>query len=246
MKQWYYVFENEKKGPVFESELIDLFKSGKLPINSLVWTREMKDWVPAVDVIELVRQTNTPPPIPEFGDKNRIKDELGCPQVRPWVRYWARLIDVIIFGLVLGIFIGIFYPSALEMSENSLGIVMLLMYVFIEPAMLASWGTTPGKAILKIRVRNSKGANLSYTEALTRSFKVYILGLGLGLPIVSLITNIVAYVRLTKEGITSWDEQGNFKVTHQIIGVWPIICIFFLFIFFLFIMVLGLSEMENL
>tara|TARA_B100001057_G_C22744162_1_gene909073 strand:+ start:613 stop:1353 length:741 start_codon:yes stop_codon:yes gene_type:complete len=246
MNQWYYVFENEKKGPVFESELIDLFKSGKLSINSLVWTREMKDWVPAVNVIELVKQTNSPPPLPVFGNENGIKSEQTCSQVRPWVRYWARLIDILILAFFLGGILGILYPSVLEISENLLGVLMLLIYVFIEPAMVASWGATPGKAIFKIRVRKSDGTNLNYNEALVRSFKVYILGLGLGLPIVSLITNIFAYVRLTKEGITSWDEQGNFKVTHQIIGVWPIIFIFLLFIFFIFIMALGLSEMGTL
>ena len=101
MKQWYYVFENEKKGPVFESELIDLFKSGKLSINSLVWTREMKDWVPAVNVIELVKQTNgVISSIGQYINKLRIKTLMGGTPVRDDIQQLKASIPHIVIGSV--------------------------------------------------------------------------------------------------------------------------------------------------
>ena len=44
------------------------------------------------------------------------------------------------------------------------------------------------------------------------------MGLGLGLPIVSIITQIVAYRNLTTYRETSWDKSGGFVVSHQQIG----------------------------
>ena len=108
--------------------------------------------------------------------------------------------------------------------------------------MLAGWGTTPGKALLKIRLRNSDGSKLSYTDALSRSFDVFFKGVGIGIPIVQLITLIFAYNRLTKKGITSWDEGGNFKVSHQAIEAWRSIVAVFIFMAFLYLMVLGEAD----
>jgi hypothetical protein len=84
--------------------------------------------------------------------------------------------------------------------------------------MLSSWGTTPGKAILNIRIRESDGAKLSFNSAVQRSAQVWLRGLGLGIPIVSFITQIIAYSELTREGITYWDKEGNFCVRHRRIG----------------------------
>jgi len=43
-------------------------------------------------------------------------------------------------------------------------------------------------------------------------------GLGLGIPIITLFTHIQAYNRLTRRGVTWWDEEGGFQVTHRRIG----------------------------
>lgn len=85
--------------------------------------------------------------------------------------------------------------------------------------MLSSWGTTPGKALSKIRLRCENGSRLSYSQALKRSFSVAVKGLGLGLPLISLFTLLNSYNDLTKKGKTSWDRDGNFSVSHQILGL---------------------------
>jgi RDD family len=85
--------------------------------------------------------------------------------------------------------------------------------------MLSSWGTTPGKALSKIQLRCQNGSKLSYSQALNRSFLVAVKGLGLGLPLISLVTLVNSYNDLTKNGKTSWDRDGNFSVSHQIIGL---------------------------
>jgi serine/threonine protein kinase len=158
-------------------------------------------------------------------------------QVRPWVRLWARTIDVFLFAIITGYIFAIIAPDILAMPELALGIMFTLCYNFVEPAMLSAWGTTPGKALLRIAVRKSDGSKLKYSEGLNRVFKVWLRGMGLGIPIVALFTHLSAYNKLTKSGITSWDQEDGIQLIHRKIGflrvLATIIGIFFVFLCFI-------------
>ncbi len=41
----------------------------------------------------------------------------------------------------------------------------------------------------------------------------------MGLPIISLITLAVAHKKLLRDGITVWDREGGFVVSHEKIGI---------------------------
>ena len=177
----------------------------------------------------------TPPePDPNPGETEDYQP--SGPQVRPWVRFLARFVDGMIFSAVAGpiLFViepSFFYIPALELVSGSaaqnaqpnvrhylLTPLLLFAYVFVEPLMLKKWGTTPGRAFLKVRLRNRDGSRLDYRTALNRSWEVWIRGEGFGIPYVTWITQLLAYFRLTTRGITSWDEAGEFTVSHQVIG----------------------------
>jgi RDD family len=153
-----------------------------------------------------------------MGDQS-LDNEASGPQSRPWVRWAARMFDFYLFAFLVGVVLGLIDASAIDkIPDRVLGIILMAVYVFIEPLMLVSWGTTPGKALLKIRLRRQNEGMLSYSQALSRSFNVWIYGLGLGIPLVSLVTLCQSYQGLTQDGITRWDRQGNFSVSHDIIG----------------------------
>jgi len=225
VRQWYYVEEGQQRGPIAESDFVKLFESGQLGPDTMVWTEELEQWAMARDVDGLIPSAYKPPP-PPLPTSLRPSAALATEyapsgdQIRPWVRYWARMLDFSLFCLLASIVLAFVYAPALDMPDALFGIVLLFAYVFVEPAMLAGWGTTPGKALLKVRLRNSDGTKLSYADALRRAFQVCVRGEGLGIPIVALFTQIHAYNRLTKQGVTSWDEDEDFKVSHQTIGVW--------------------------
>ena len=65
-----------------------------------------------------------------------------------------------------------------------------------------------------IKVSLASGEPISIWHALERIFNVWWRGLGAGLPIVYLITMSIAYNRLKKNGITSWDKDSGFSITH--------------------------------
>jgi hypothetical protein len=88
-------------------------------------------------------------------------------------------------------------------------------------------------------VRTSEGGRLTYASALSRSLDVWFRGFGMGIPLVSLFTLIIAHGKLTKTGVTSWDRDRGLQVTHSYIGPWRIIVAVLLFLIFAVFVALG-------
>jgi uncharacterized BrkB/YihY/UPF0761 family membrane protein len=84
----------------------------------------------------------------------------------------------------------------------------------VEAVLFAVFGTTLGKALYAINVRQSDGKPLSLRQAIARAFDVCVRGMGLGIAIVLLITNFVGYRTLRKTGVASWDECRGLSVSH--------------------------------
>ncbi len=238
MKQWYYTVSGQQNGPISEPEFVAMFADSRLSPDTPVWTEGLAEWTPARNIEGLIPHSNLPPPLPRasLSSESTTKISSPCPQVRPWVRYWARMLDVFAFSLLGGFIIGLVFPAAVEIPDALFGIILMFIYNFVEPAMFAAWGTTPGKALLRITLRNNDGSKLSYADALNRVFKVWIRGEGLGIPLVALFTQVNAYNKLTKNGITSWDQDASISVKHQTIGAWRVIaCITIFIVFFLIV-----------
>ena len=62
---WWYVSNNERKGPIDDEELRRLLVDGTLSSNSLVWKQGMDGWQPARQIDELTSfLSSLPPEIP--------------------------------------------------------------------------------------------------------------------------------------------------------------------------------------
>lgn len=146
--------------------------------------------------------------------------------VHPWIRYLARMFDMACFGYFGGIItyvVAALIDPKLADSwwiENDWAFLFLVMglWMLFEPVLLNRFGTTLGKYILNVKIKSANGSNLTYAAGLTRSTGVFIIGLGLMLPIVSLVTMIVAYSGLTKNKTTPWDKKAQSIVLHGKIG----------------------------
>ncbi|THD09002.1 RDD family protein [Rhodanobacter lindaniclasticus] len=177
--------------------------------------------------------SSTPPPVSVMAPPAN--------QVRPWVRYWARMFDIYVAAIVVGITVGVAAPHALDQpgSDQLFGVAVIFFWVFIESLLLSTMGTTPGKWLFKTRLVAPSGGKPSYSAAISRSFKVWWRGLGIGFPIASLITLIVAHGNLTKTGITTWDRDDGFTVVHDRIGPVRIIFAVIAFLLFFILVVIG-------
>ena len=159
---------------------------------------------------------------------DQSKTFLGGQQY-PWRRLFARTIDICTAGFVL--FLLLIFAISAAMPEQAegfakaienpiiAGVVLYLVWLPVESLFLSLFGTTPAKWLFGIRVAHPGGDLLSYSDALNRSFLVFVQGVGFGIPIVALFTQLFAYRRLTKTGTTLWDTSANAVVLHKKWGV---------------------------
>lgn len=146
-------------------------------------------------------------------------------QIQPWVRFWARHLDMIVWTMGLGVILTNVAPSILEadIPDAVLCMGFWFSWIPIEAFLLSSWGTTPGKWLLKIKVRDSAGEKLTFSSALNRSFAVWWSGLAIGFPLAQVLSFTLAYNNLKRDEVTSWDRMGGFVVSHERIGIWRVI-----------------------
>jgi hypothetical protein len=133
---------------------------------------------------------------------------------RPWLRFFARTIDNTYFAFLIGGGLGLIYPGIANLGDYVVGMIVIAIMIFVNAAMLSTHGTTPGKSLLKIRVTKTDGKALSFEEALKREAKVWVFGMGCGIPLVAFVAQLLSYQRLNDKRITKWDEASGLNV-HQ-------------------------------
>ncbi len=167
--------------------------------------------------------------LPSAADSRSDGDQLGFwyrfLAVRQWKRYFARMFDMflayIVFIVIFTMFLIIlmilnpeaaYATSDAELEELSQAIALSfyfflpLVWIFIEAGLLSTLGTTPRKWLFNLRIIAPSGGKPNYSAALSRSFKLWWYGPGMGMPFVTSITQVMAYGKLARHGITSWDR----------------------------------------
>jgi hypothetical protein len=93
-----------------------------------------------------------------------------CFEINLWFRALARFCDYCLFFLILSavtLFLPFFYGP---FFYYYLALSVPLLWVPIEAFLISKWGTTPGKALLGLSVRDALGFKLPYSLALRRAF----------------------------------------------------------------------------
>jgi hypothetical protein len=106
----------------------------------------------------------------------------------------------------------------------------LFFWVVVESILLSTWGTTPGKLLLGITVREIDGSKLNFSRALNRSASVWFYGMGCGITFIEFITKVTSYNRLSKKGITRWDQNGKYSISHTKVSTVNIIIVIMIWI----------------
>lgn len=151
--------------------------------------------------------------------------------IHQWRRYFARMLDNMVnaftFILLVIFLLAFTWPSAFVAFTEWLGSIHrlfdLLLSIFIgtviNAVLLALTGSTLGKWIFGIRVREADGARLGFARAIQRELRVWMRGLGFGIPIVSLFTVMRAYNQLDNFQQTTWDRDMQLVITHRPAGI---------------------------
>ena len=157
------------------------------------------------------------------------KRESNPSSPRPWIRYWARFVDYLVYGFIFG-FVFVYLYGLGIISEHTFwglsnpllaGMLIGFTWTFVEPLVLMLSGTTPGKALLNIKLQHRVADKLSKVGLgilYKRSVAVWFKGMGIGFPLVSLFTLAISHRNLKANGETSWDRNGGFTVSHGNVG----------------------------
>lgn len=174
------------------------------------------------------------------------------PDAGAWRRFLARLFDmwlaIFALGFVVSLSMMVLSPALLAWLETPLGAqlfalaCMPLIFV-LDAAVLAKFGNTPGKALLRLRVVTSDGAALGWGQAVRRNLHMWVAGLGLTIPLINLITMGRQGWRVARGQPASYDE-GKYRVLALPLG-WGRGISFALLLFFIFATVGTLSRMGS-
>lgn len=134
----------------------------------------------------------------------------------PWRRYFARSLDLGLYEMLwLPIWMLVFRLSPPDSVVGKLvsGYVNLVLMLVLEPLLLSTWGTTPGKAIFGLEVRDENGAKLTYRRALDRIWVLFEKGMGYGIPFYDLYRNYKSFRACSNGETLPWDAEQRLSYT---------------------------------
>jgi hypothetical protein len=170
--------------------------------------------------------TSTPAPTPTPAAVQDWEPSVVAPPLAgAWRRFFARTLDLYVWLIVVGFAVGIlnarFGWSLLEFggmprsSQNTLNAILITPFALIcDVLVYAAFGNSIGKGLLGVKVQTLNGAALPAQTYAMRTVDVWIRGLGLGIPIVALFTEIAAYRAVAGGGRTSWDIRYGCRVSR--------------------------------
>lgn len=234
---WYFVSaDGRQQGPQNRASLLAMYVDGGLSANTLVWSAGMQNWQPFGKVFKdslppSIPAATVPPPSPTQSNNSieyTAQDEsrtFMSSGLHPWRRYFAKLIDISLLGvppfMLLLFSIGYFFPGQsaglVKVLDNEIiaSVLFIGAWIPIEAIFLSVFGNTPGRWLYGIYVRSSNGEKLSFGKAIERTSLVAVQGLGVGIPIIALFTQLFAHSRLKKTGTTLWDTSVGSIVWHM-------------------------------
>lgn len=234
--------KNSKKKSFTLQELQLKRRRGEITDRTQVWSTRLRAWLPYNAILSeemlVGADLSYSKPYSEYMHTARRSNQF---QIRPWVRFWARMIDYNCLGIVYGTIFNRYYMYVSLIFFPFFTVIFIpMLWMPIEAILLWTIGTTPGKWLLKVRVRNNrrKRKDLTFQQACRRSITVWFFGMGCGIPIIQIIALIIAKIKLTHTGTTIWDKNGHLRVQHNRIGILRIFLIILFFFITFFILIL--------
>lgn len=120
-------------------------------------------------------------------------------------RLFARLFDEFLTSMLLIAALALAGRNPALVNDTLFGLAVQLVILFVEPLLLHFFGATPGKALLGLRLSGAGGDNLTYAEGFTRHLMLLWYGLGLWIPIWSLVRLYQSAKRCMEDESQPWD-----------------------------------------
>ena len=230
--QIWLIRDGEKLGPFSDFDVRRDIESGEYDADTPAWHEGLDHWTtlgetsvfrsefqqsdpapPAAHPRPYEAKPDTPPPLPDSPPSGTTPttDETGSLHLLR--RFWARWMDLQLYIAVWWLFLYFTNADIGALFRNPwFMLLQLLPWLPIEAALIRHHGTTPGKWLLGIRVRNDDGSALTGRQSGTRTLRVLVAGIGLGLDVIALICQGVNYWITRRFGRALWDRLGGHHV----------------------------------
>lgn len=152
-------------------------------------------------------------PIDEDAFNNREPSKNIVPN--PWRRFFARTFDMSLYSLIITIVLLYGFrvnPSGSRWGQNLVMIAESTIMLFVEPLLLSTLGTTPGKSIFGLKLRNYDSNNITYLQGLWRTFYVIKDGYGFNIPIYNVYRNFKSFKTCSANEEMSWDYGFSYEL----------------------------------
>lgn len=143
------------------------------------------------------------------------------PDPHPWRRWMARGLDGMVLS-VLFLFVWCvplhhFLQGVSNLGSTVMGVILMLA---LEPVLLHFFGTTPGKWLMGISIRNEDGAKPSWLQAWLRTWGVLRWGHGFYIPIYSIYRGWRCYKAEMDGEIQDWDREAETVLCFRDARLW--------------------------
>lgn len=217
MLKWWYAQNGDAYGPVPVERLRTLIVSGELAARNWLWTPGMPAWerastLPAfteqIRAASLTCTTQGAEPAPPT-----LPSAIRPRRAGPWARFWAQWLDIYLVRAMLMVLLALAGFRLERDGTRFLGFVLMLpVGLMVQALLLSTIGTTPGKALLGLRVRRWDDGLADRRTLLRRQGLLWFKGLALGLPVINLITLYQSKQDLDRARLTRWDEAAGTDV----------------------------------
>jgi uncharacterized RDD family membrane protein YckC len=221
--QIWLILEGEKSGPFPAYEIRSRIAAGTLESSTPAWHEGLDGWKPLEELPLFKSHFESLPEPARSSSEPTVAPggELLAPPPlpsRPSLarRFWARWLDLHVYGGLWWFALWLAGRDIAETLQNQW--VLATQYVpwfVMEALLIQRFATTPGKWLLGIRVLNDDGSHLSLREASTRSFRVLVIGIGLGWSLIAVFCQAISFVTARRIGRPIWDHMGNHQVAGQ-------------------------------
>jgi len=231
--------DGRRTGPYQPFRLREMMEDGTLLPGDPVWHEGMENWQPLEKTESLRavfhREPAAPPAAPEQEGAPQAPTPPGLPdnpaavlillrvrRILATRRFFARQIDMLLASVAtVGTAAACGWADVWQLHlPDSIPMLLApaLVWLLVEPILLCTVGTTPGKAALGLRVEAAGGGRLSLRQAAQRSLLVWAGGMGFGLRAVYILPVVqwaYAWWMLQRRGTTLWDHTSGTTVRAE-------------------------------
>ena len=137
----------------------------------------------------------------------------------PWRRFFARALDLSLAGILWSalqyLVLHWYWPEFGLMGFADTLVSAWGAWLFLlvlEPILLCTWGYTPGKRLLRLKVRREDGSKLDLERAVIRTAWILLRGFALNVPFLNLLCLGTCYDKCVKDQVMPWDQGLRYTV----------------------------------